>query len=78
MITVVESTTSEIKAYEESKYQEFLRYYFSTDLKVGEIFDLIGLGCSHNAVNKYIRKRLAAEGHNSLERVWSIKKGEWI
>ena len=77
LITVVESSTAQRLDYEQAKYQEFLRYYLGTDLKMNEIFDLMGLH-SKSALTKYIRKRLVDEGYNSLERVWRIRKGELI
>ena len=77
MITVIETTSSEIRDYEQTRYQEFMNYYLNTTLKVNDILKLMGL-TGHHSVTKYIRKRLRNEGYDSLERVWSIKKGEWI
>lgn len=77
-IKVITYSSKEVADYQESLYQKFLKYYLETDFTVKEIYSILGLKNNGTSNVKYIRNRLRKEGYNSLERVWSIRKGEWL
>lgn len=76
-INVIQLSSQEVQSYRESLYQRFLHYYLETTLPVAEIFKVLGLPNKNSNV-RYIRNRLKEEGYDSLKRMWSIKKGEWL
>jgi len=76
-IKVIEFTSDETVSFRERKYNEFLKYYYETDLPVNDIFKALGLANRNSAV-KYIRCRLKEDGLNTLKRHWCIRKGEWL
>lgn len=76
-INVKTYSWQEVQTYKEQKYHEFLKYYFETTLKIGEIFKTIGLN-KRNSTTRYIRKQLKDDGHNSFKRASKIRKGEWL
>lgn len=75
-IKVVEFTTADTNNYQQRKYDEFMEYYLHTNFRVDEILKIIGVSRT-NSTAKYISKKLKQNGHNSIKRSWSIKKGEW-
>lgn len=77
MITVRESTSAQTKSYNEQKYNEFLQYYFNTDIPVQKIYQIIGLN-QKNSTCRYIKKRLRKDGYNQYKRIAMIHRGEWI
>ena len=78
VVEVKTYTSKEVLEYKERKYQQFLTYYFSTDMKIDDIFRAIGFNNDRNSTVKYIRNKLKSDGYNSLERARSIKNGNWL
>jgi len=76
-ITIIEYNTEERLNYREKKYQQFLKYYLETDLRINEIFSVIGVN-NRNSTARYIRRQLKKDGYNSYKRIGSIHKGEWV
>ena len=77
MITVRQFTSDEVKAYQEQKYDEFLKYYYETDIAVNKIYKLMGLNNTCSTV-RFIRKKLKDSGENANSRWQKILKGEWL
>lgn len=79
MSVIIKSYDSnQVLEYKERKYQQFLHYYKTTDLRVEEIFNLIGFTNIRNRTVQYIRNRLREDGYNSFKRAGSIRRGEWL
>ena len=76
-IKVIQLSSHEVQNYRENMYQRFLKYYLETNLPVTEIYKILGLPNKNSNV-KYIRNRLKEDGYDTLKRMWSIKKGEWL
>ena len=77
-VEILSYTSIEVHEYKEQKYQQFLHYYNSTDLKVEEIFRLIGFTNTRNSTVQYIRTRLREDGYNRMQRAADIRRGEWL
>ena len=77
-VEILSFNSHEVHEYKEQKYRQFLHYYQSTDLKVDEIFRLIGFTNTRNSTVQYIRTRLREDGYNSMKRAGSIRRGDWL
>lgn len=76
-IKVVQFTSSEVEEQKELAYQQFLKYYKETDLKVNEIYKLLGLN-NRDSTTRYIKSRLNDEGYDPLKRSGLIRRGKWL
>lgn len=76
-IKVVQFTSSEVEEQKELAYQQFLKYYKETDLKVNEIYKLLGLN-NRDSTTRYIKSRLNDEGYDTLKRSGLIRRGKWL
>lgn len=76
-IKVKDFTTEETMNYRENKYQEFKKLYFTTELKINDIFKRINVN-RHNQTGQYILFCLKKEGFENDKRGGLIRRGEWL
>lgn len=76
-IKVTDFTTEETMNYRENKYQEFKKLYFTTELRINDIFKKMGVN-RHNQTGQYILSCLKKEGFENGERGGLIRRGEWL